>query len=79
MKNKINEILDNYNSLKRSLSDGIVDRELDERLIDEMKSDFILLCYKLKKQKQNELPIRPILSLDAMGDMRPDWDANLPE
>ena len=82
---RINNILDEYNDYVLNLSilppEDQLDEEVALHLVQELKGEFIFLALRWKQFKrdvQYTLPIMPVLSPDAEGNMRPDWDENLP-
>lgn len=61
---RIDKILDEYNE------------SLSMHLRDELRGEFMQICDDLAEPTVR-LPITPVLSPDADGNLRPDWDMNL--
>jgi hypothetical protein len=79
--NRIDEILDEYNEYVLNLN--VLPPE-DEAALH-LQYQQVDICYKLRGEfmqicddlAEPSLPITPVLSPDADGNLRPDWDMNL--
>lgn len=77
---RIDKILDEYNEYVLNLNILPPEDQLDDEaalhLRDELRGEFMQICDDLAEPTVR-LPITPVLSPDADGNLRPDWDMNL--